>query len=105
MTHASALTVPGPDQSADLSGIFRLMGDRSRLRLVLACLRGPVPVTGIATFLGRSQSLVSHHLRLLRAARVLRAERRGKQEFPGATDHHIGGVLEDMVERIFETED
>lgn len=95
--------LPEPDQTFELAEIFRLMGDPSRLRIVLTCLQGPVPVSGIAEHLGLSQSLVSHHLRLLRAARILKSERRGKQVFYRAADHHIRGVLEDMVEHIAET--
>lgn len=99
------LALPGPDQTAELAEIFRLLGDPSRLRIVLTCLHGAVAVNDIANTLGLSQSLVSHHLRLLRAARVVKAERRGKQVFYRAADHHIRGVLEDMVEHISETED
>lgn len=94
--------VPGPDETAALAEIFRLMGDPSRLRIVLTCLRGEVAVNDIANSLGLSQSSVSHHLRLLRSARILKAERRGKQVFYGAADHHVRGMLEDMVEHIAE---
>jgi DNA-binding transcriptional ArsR family regulator len=61
--------------------MFRLMGDPSRLRIVLACLDAPICVSDVAARTRLSQSLVSHHLRLLRAARILRAERQGKQVF------------------------
>lgn len=97
------LVLPGLEEITELAEIFRLMGDPSRLRIVLTCLHGPVPVNEIAEFLCLSQSLVSHHLRLLRAARILKAERRGKQVFYCAADDHVRGVLEDMVEHISET--
>ncbi|MEE8274524.1 MAG: transcriptional regulator, partial [Alphaproteobacteria bacterium] len=48
---------------------------------------------------------VSHHLRLLRAARILRAERRGKQVFYSAADEHIRTVLGDMIEHVAEPAD
>lgn len=44
-----------------------------------------------------SQSLVSHHLRLLRASRILRAERHGKQVFYAPADEHVRSVLSGMV--------
>ncbi|GAA5317064.1 MAG: hypothetical protein AseanaTS_22680 [Candidatus Pelagadaptatus aseana] len=78
------------------------MGDTSRLRIILACLHDPVSVSGIAEKLKLSQSLVSHHLRLLRAARVVRSERRGKQVFYVAADEHIQCVIEDMLVHIEE---
>jgi len=87
---------------AQLADLFRLMGDPTRLRIILACLPGPISVGEIAMQLELSPSLVSHHLRLLRAARVLRAERRGKQIFYSALDRHIECVIEDMVAHVGE---
>lgn len=93
----------GPDQTAELADMFRLMGDPSRLRIVLACLDAPVAVGDIAVRLGLSPSLVSHHLRLLRAGRILKAARRGKQVFYAAADAHISRVVADMVAHVGET--
>lgn len=91
------------DTITELAEIFRLMGDPSRLRIVLTCLDQPVAVGEIAASLELSPSLVSHHLRLLRATRVLRAERRGKQVFYSAADDHIRHVISDMMAHVGET--
>lgn len=69
------------DQVVELAEMFRLMSDPTRLSIILACLDAPVPVGEMAERLAISASLVSHHLRLLRAARLLQAERRGRQVF------------------------
>jgi ArsR family transcriptional regulator, lead/cadmium/zinc/bismuth-responsive transcriptional repressor len=90
------------DQATELAEMFRLMGDQSRLRIILCCLDGPTAVGDIAERLGLSASLVSHHLRLLRAARILRAARRGKQVFYAAADAHIRRVLIDMTAHVGE---
>ena len=105
MAHAKqrAPGIPESEKTAELAEVFRLMGDPSRLRIVLTCLHGPVSVNDVADSLGLSQSLVSHHLRLLRAARLLKAERRGKQVFYCAADDHMRDVLADMVEHVSET--
>ncbi len=87
----------------ELADMFRMMGDPSRLRILLACMGEPVSVGEIARRLGLSQSLVSHHLRLLRATRLLRAERRGKQVFYGAVDDHVRNVVADMIEHVSES--
>ena len=55
-------------QTADLAETFRLLGDPTRLSIVLATLPGKIAVAAIARRIGASPSLVSHHLRLLRAA-------------------------------------
>jgi DNA-binding transcriptional ArsR family regulator len=94
------------DRSADtivpLADLFRLLGDPTRLRIVLACLDERRAVGAIAQALGLSPSLVSHHLRLLRAARIVRAERQGKQVFYLAADRHISAMLAGMLEHVAE---
>jgi DNA-binding transcriptional ArsR family regulator len=90
------------DQTVQLAEMFRLMGDPTRLRIILACLPGPHAVGDIAASLGLSPSLVSHHLRLLRAARVLRGQRRGKQILYAAADAHVSRVIADMLEHVRE---
>jgi len=94
---------PASDASvAQLADLFHLLGDPTRLRIVLACLATPIAVSDIATTLQLSGSLVSHHLRLLRAARIVKSERHGKQVFYTAADAHISDVLTDMLEHIAE---
>ncbi len=93
------------DEAIDLAEIFRLMGDPSRLRIILACLKDPVCVSQIAAQTKLSPSLVSHHLRLLRSARVLKAERQGKQVFYVAADQHVRSVITDMVAHVGEPAD
>ncbi|MCU3616300.1 metalloregulator ArsR/SmtB family transcription factor, partial [Enterobacter hormaechei subsp. oharae] len=66
------------------------------------CMRGSVSVGDIAESLQLSQSLVSHHLRLLRSARLVRGERKGKYIFYSIMDHHVSHVLQDMVFHIAE---
>jgi ArsR family transcriptional regulator, lead/cadmium/zinc/bismuth-responsive transcriptional repressor len=100
------MTLPPKTEADDrallLADLFRLLGDPTRLRIVLACVDGPVAVGAIADALGLSASLVSHHLRLLRAARIVRAERQGKQVFYSAADRHISDMLSDMLEHVAE---
>jgi ArsR family transcriptional regulator len=93
------------DQVVELAEMFRMIGDPTRLGIVLICMDAPISVGDIASRLELSQSLVSHHLRLLRAARLLRAERRGKQVFYSAVDDHVRSVLADMVDHVAETVD
>ena len=88
----------------DLAEMFRLMGDPNRLRILLLVLDGPNAVGNIADAAGLSPSLVSHNLGRLRAARLVRAERRGKQVFYEAADAHVSSVLRDMLEHVGEVE-
>jgi ArsR family transcriptional regulator, lead/cadmium/zinc/bismuth-responsive transcriptional repressor len=98
----TVVSIGSEDTIVQLADLFRLMGDPTRLRIILACLAEPINVGDIAERLGLSPSLVSHHLRLLKAARVLRSERRGKQIFYSALDDHVRCVIDDMVTHIGE---
>lgn len=88
----------GAGQATRMAEMFRLLGEPNRLSLVYACLEQPRSVQALASDTDISMSLASHHLRLLRSARLLRAERRGKQVFYVAADAHVQRVLRDMIE-------
>ncbi len=89
-------------KAIELAEIFRLMGDQNRLRIIIACTDGPICVGDIAAELGIAQTLVSHHLRLLRAARLVRPNRKGKQIYYTVADDHISCVIADMVDHVCE---
>src|SRR5712664_1233390 len=95
-------TLLSDDNATALADLFRLLGDPSRLRIVVSCLRTPLAVSDIANWLGLSVSLVSHHLRLLKGARLVRADRQGKKGYYGADDAHVRRMVEDMVTHIGE---
>ena len=88
--------------STILAETFRLLGDPSRLRILFYCLNEPKSVGDIAEQLGLSQTLVSHHLRLLRGARLVIGERRSRQVFYALADDHVRDMLKDMVVHINE---
>ncbi|AGT11091.1 ArsR/SmtB family transcription factor [Paracoccus aminophilus] len=90
------------DETTRLAETFRLLGDTTRLSILLCCLAGPRAVGEISDLLGQSQSLVSHHLRLLRAARLVRGERRARQVFYSLSDRHVSDMLHDMAHHIAE---
>ncbi len=90
------------DQTVELAELFRLLGEPNRLGIVASCLDGPLSVGEITARLALSQSLVSHHLRLLRAARLLKSGRRGKQVFYSIPDCHVREMLTNMIEHLVE---
>lgn len=90
------------EQTSGLADMFRLLGEPNRLSIVASCLDGPLSVGEITSRLELSQSLVSHHLRLLRAARLLKAGRRGKQIFYSISDRHVREMLTNMIAHLAE---
>ena len=90
-----------PTQISELADTFGLLSDSTRLSIVLECMDREKSAGDIAEALGVSPSLVSHHLRLLRAGRMLRPDRRGKQVFYSLDDACVRSVLKIMIDHLF----
>lgn len=99
------MPLPEDNHLTVIAETYRLLGDPTRLRVLFTCLEAPIAVGDIARATGASQSLVSHHLRLLRAARLVRGTRRNKQVFYELADDHIARMLTDMLDHAQEDHD
>lgn len=66
------------DTIQDLASILNLLGDPVRLSIIMYLIDKPSSVGTIATDLNVSQPLVSHHLRVLKASKVVKATKQGK---------------------------
>jgi DNA-binding transcriptional ArsR family regulator len=93
------------DEGIQLAELFRLLGEPNRLRLVVACLDGQKSVGELTEEVGVSQSLVSQHLRLLRAGRLLKQTRQGRNVLYELPDCHIRTMLTSMMDHVLEPED
>lgn len=89
------------DQTTELAETFGLLSDPTRLSIVIACMDQERSAGEIAQRLEASPSRTSHHLRLLRSARILKSERRGKQVFYAMADACVHSVLKIMIEHQF----
>jgi ArsR family transcriptional regulator, lead/cadmium/zinc/bismuth-responsive transcriptional repressor len=87
-----------------VSEVFKLLGDPTRVRLVDALTHGERCVCDLATLVGMTESAVSHQLRLLRAARLVRVRRAGRLAYYSLDDHHVVGLLHDTRKHVEEDE-
>jgi DNA-binding transcriptional ArsR family regulator len=78
-----------PRDVEGLTEIFRVLGDGTRVRILDALSTGELCVGTIAERLGLSESAVSHQLRLLRSARIVRPRREGRMIFYALDDKHV----------------
>lgn len=87
---------------AQLSDTFGLLADPTRLAIVLACRDGISRPGQIAETLGVSPSLVSHHLRLLRASKMVRSERQGRETHYALADACVRDMLALMIGHVLD---
>jgi DNA-binding transcriptional ArsR family regulator len=96
-----------PDQNAleALTQVFSLLSDPHRMKLMAALLEaGELCVCDLAAACGTSESSVSHALRLMRASRVVRVRRAGRQAYYSLADAHIRLLLDVSLEHIAHTD-
>lgn len=83
------------DEATKLSGLFRLLGDMNRVRLLYSLLEaGELCVCDLAAAVEMPETSVSHALRLLRTAGVVSARRDGRMMFYRLDDDHIRLLLD-----------
>jgi len=81
--------VISPDDAGELAGIFQVMGDPSRLRIISLLNQGELCVCDIAAALGMSQSAVSHQLRVMRMAKLVKYRKEGRIAYYSLDDDHV----------------
>ena len=87
------------ETSLHLADLFKVLGDKTRIKLLsLLVVEKEMCVCDLAAATGIEQSAVSHNLRLLRSARIVRFRREGKQVFYTLDDDHVAGLLRQGID-------
>ncbi|THB65633.1 MAG: transcriptional regulator [Desulfovibrio sp.] len=90
------------DEVNELASVFKVMGEPTRVRILSALSAGELCVCDLANLLGISQSAVSHQLRVLRSARMVRYRRQGKMVFYHLDDEHVERLMAETQDHIRE---
>ena len=93
-----------PDEEVlyDLAELFKLFGDSTRIKILYVLFAAELCVCDIAQLLGMSQSAISHQLRALKQAKLVRYRREGKQVFYSLADGHVRTILGQGMEHVGE---
>jgi DNA-binding transcriptional ArsR family regulator len=95
-----AASMPADADVAELADVFALLADPSRLRVLVAMLEGEMCVCDLAAVARSSESAASHHLRLLRAHRVVQVRRTGRTAYYRLADAHVRMLLDVALTHI-----
>lgn len=85
--------MPVAERLSEAAETYKVLGDPTRLRLLFALMQEELCVCDLAEFVEASQSAVSHQLRLLRDARLVRSRREGKMVYYQLDDDHVRHLL------------
>lgn len=91
---AARAQLPPQPAVENLADFFKVLGDPTRLRILLALRLGELCVCDLGVTLDLSASAVSHQLAILRRARLVANRRDGKVVYYRLDDHHVGAVLD-----------
>lgn len=93
-----------PDEEClyDLAELFKVFGDTTRIRILYVLFEAEMCVCDIAEILNMTQSAISHQLRVLKQARLVRNRRDGKQIYYSLADDHVRTIIGQGMDHIEE---
>ena len=86
----------------DLAELFKVFGDSTRIRILLALYDNELSVNDIAAALNMSQSAISHQLKNLKVSKLIKNRRDGKTVFYSLDDDHVYHIIEQGLEHVEE---
>lgn len=94
--------MPEEEELYDLAELFKVFGDSTRIRMLFVLFEAEVCVCDLAEVLHMTQSAVSHQLKILKQAKLVRARREGKSVFYALADDHVRTIIAQGREHIEE---
>lgn len=94
--------MPEEEKLYDLAELFKIFGDTTRIRILYVLFESEMCVCDIAEVLKMSQSAISHQLRLLKQAKLVKNRREGKTVYYSLADDHVRTIIYQGMEHIEE---
>ncbi len=94
--------MPQDETLYDLAELFKVFGDSGRIKILYALFEAELCVGDIAQLLGLTQTAVSHQLRILKANKLVKARKDGKNVFYSLSDNHVYSIINQGMEHVNE---
>ncbi len=94
--------MPNEELLYDLTELFRIFGDSTRIRILYVLFASEMCVCDIAQLLNMTQSAISHQLRALKTAKLITSRREGKTIFYSLADGHVRTIINQGLEHVVE---
>lgn len=95
-------SIPDEETLYDLADLFKVFGDSTRIKVLCALFQTEMCVCDIAALLGMTQSAISHQLRVLKQARLVKYKREGKVVYYSLDDEHVKSIFNQGLIHISE---
>lgn len=89
----------------DVSDFFKILGDSTRAKMMWALDKSDMCVCDLATLLGMTKSAISHQLKTLRDAKLVKFRKDGKMVIYSLADEHVRDIFEKALEHVLEKEE
>jgi ArsR family transcriptional regulator len=86
--------MPEEEKLYDLAEFFKVFGDTTRIKIIYALFESEMCVCDIAALLGMTQSAISHQLRVLKSAGLVKYKREGKIVYYSLDDEHVKNIFD-----------
>ena len=94
--------MPEEEEIFDLSELFKVFGDSTRMKILFALFEEKMCVCDLAEALGMTQSAISHQLRVLKQGRLVKHRKDGKVVYYSLDDDHIKHIIDQGLTHISE---
>lgn len=94
--------MPQEEKLYDLADLFKVLGDSTRVKILCALFQAEMCVCDIAALLGMNQSAISHQLRVLKQARLVKYRKDGKVVYYSLEDEHVKRIFDQGLIHIDE---
>ena len=94
--------MPAEEVLFDLAEFFKVFADSTRMKIIYALLENESNVGELANIVGTTQSAISHQLRILKQAKLVKYRRDGKEIYYSLDDDHISQIVKKGSEHIEE---
>jgi len=95
-------TIPKDESLSQVAELFKVLGDRTRTRILHALFEAELCVCDLAYLLGMTQSSISHQLRVLKQAKLVKNRKEGKVVYYSLADDHVIRIFEQAFEHVNE---
>ncbi|MEG1604704.1 MAG: metalloregulator ArsR/SmtB family transcription factor [Clostridia bacterium] len=96
--------MPSGETLYELADLFKVFGDATRVKILYALFEAELCVCDLAQLLGLTQTAVSHQLRVLKGAKLVKFRRDGKMAFYALADEHVRLILGQGMAHVTEDE-